>query len=171
MSARAANTWASLMNVGPRSARVRVSRSARRRWRPASRRRGRPRTRNRRRSSRNASTNGNSRPKTTSARTRRLSEQEPSREAQEQEEAADVGEGGDEDGRRDGGVDAKALEHHRNEATREARDEQVAGHGEEYDQAEPALVADQGGDQADHDSDGEPVDDADQHLLPHHPGE
>src|SRR3954451_23926589 len=136
MSARAAKTWASLMNVGPRSASVRVSRSARFWWRSATRRRGRPTSRKRRRSRRNASTKGKRRTKTTSARTSAPSEQQPSRQPEQQEEPADVREGGHEDRRGDGGVDAEPLQDDRDEPARESRHEQVAGHRQEDDDAE-----------------------------------
>src|SRR5688572_18067 len=69
MSAREANTWASLMNVGPNSASVIVRRWARRRCSSGATRRGRPISRKRLRSRRKATTNGTSRVKMTNART------------------------------------------------------------------------------------------------------
>src|SRR6185437_3819427 len=119
MSARAPKTWASLMNVGPSSASVRVSRSARRRWCASSRARGPPNRMKRRRSRRNATTNGSRRMKTTKARMRR-SEQDPPREAEEEQEAADVGERGDEDRRGHRRIDSPPLEQDRNERAGES---------------------------------------------------
>ena len=75
--------------------------------------------------------------------------QQCSGQPEQQQEAADVGEGRDENRGGDRGVYAEALEHDRDERAGEPRHEQIAGHREEDHDPERGSLADERGDDAD----------------------
>src|ERR1041384_7782302 len=144
MSARTPRTWASLMKVGPSSARVFVSRWARAWWNASVRRGGPPMMMKRRRSRRKPKRKGRSAPKTRrdriSAPLQQGAGEHDRRHREVDDDPGHVDQGGDEGRRGRRRVEAEALEHEGGHRPRERAESDHADEGTEDGRGHQPVV-------------------------------